>query len=238
MGYMKQFLERSTNNNISVYIDNNKDIELIFRELENRKIPKSYSKDFYRNSVSSLITITLRNIYNRRYAFPLISKDWTEYLVKNIIKDSKCLEIMSGSGMLSYALLEAGATIISTDNFEWSENIDHYSNWKRKTFTHIEVMDAIDAIKKFGKEVEFIIMSWPPYNEPIAYEVLKTMREVNPNLKLIFIGEDYGGCTADDNFFDNVKEIEDKEIINHLDYINDNLFKSFDGIHDRIFIFK
>ena len=100
------------------------------------------------------------------------------------------------------------------------------ANWKRKTFTHIEVMDAIDAIKKFGKEVEFIIMSWPPYNEPIAYEVLKTMREVNPNLKLIFIGEDYGGCTADDNFFDNVKEIEDKEIINHLDYINNNLFKN------------
>lgn len=32
-------------------------------------------------------------------------------------------------------------------------------------------------------------MSWPPQNSDLAYKVLKTMRKVNPECILIYIGE-------------------------------------------------
>ena len=56
---------------------------------------------------------------------------------------------------------------------------------------------------------------------------LQAMREVNSFCKMIFIGEGYGGCTASDEFFDIIVEIEDETF---SDAIKE--YKQWWGIHD------
>ncbi len=38
-----------------------------------------------------------------------------------------------------------------------------------------------------------------PYQSDIGTKILLKMKEINPQLKIIYIGE-YGGCCADNNF--------------------------------------
>jgi hypothetical protein len=93
-------------------------------------------------------------------------------------------------------------------------------------------MDALEAVRTYGKNVDFILMSWP-YMDITAYKVLQTMRIVNPNIRLIYIGEDMSGCCADDNFFESMDEIytEGMQDVNLK-------FCSFPSIHDRVYLIK
>ena len=40
---------------------------------------------------------------------------------------------------------------------------------------------------------------WPPYEDPVVLQVLKNM---SSGQRLIYQGEGYGGCTADDEYHD------------------------------------
>jgi len=70
------------------------------------------------------------------------------------------------------------------------------------------------------------MMSWPPYNDPMAYESLKKFK----GNKLIFIGEDADGCTGCGKFFgllnskwNLVKEVE---------------IPQWMGLHDALFLYS
>lgn len=184
-----------------------------------------------------------RDEYTSRCGFAIISKEWIQPLAKFIGKD-KCLEIMGGSGLLSKALKDEGVNVICTDNLSWE---DSKTEWKNH-FTEIENLDCVEAIEKYGKDVKYIIMSWAPYQGKESALAYKKMKEVNPDAVMIYIGEDLGGCTACDEFF------EETEMRSTMDYFEDGdeippeltpelrsmasklnfHFPSFDGIHDRI----
>lgn len=69
-------------------------------------------------------------------------------------------------------------------------------------------------------------MSWA-YMDDVGYKVLKAMQEVNPKCIMLYIGEWEGGCTANDDFFSSIQEIEDKEFDEAVKH-----FKQWRGIHD------
>ena len=75
---------------------------------------------------------------------------------------------------------------------------------------HVEVLDAVKAVEKYGNNIDVLIMSWPPYTDVIAAKVLRKMREVNPSCIMLYVGEDEGGCTANDEFFSVFEEIEEE----------------------------
>jgi hypothetical protein len=75
---------------------------------------------------------------------------------------------------------------------------------------------------------------WPPYNKPLAYNVFKKFLELNNVKTFIYIGEGYGGCTADDDFFDLIEDNKTKETC------TDEIigFKSADFFNDYIHVFN
>lgn len=219
----KTFLEFNNRHSIfSKKINENK-VKNIINDLYNKIIPNDYNDLNIENNYDSC----LRSIIIKLQGFALIDKTWTKKL-SDFIGNKKCLEIMSGCGSLSKALKDNGINIISTDDFSWDGNSE--SNWNkyRNYWTDIENIDCIKAIEKYGKYVDYIIMSWA-YMDDMAYKSLLKMREINPNCKMIVIGEDKYGCTADDDFFDNINIIDDRKI----DEIN-KLYTSWDGIYDYI----
>lgn len=111
--------------------------------------------------------------------------------IANYIGTDKCLEIAAGHGLWTLLLKTEGVSMIATDKFEG------YGTDKRITFTDVVDLDHRDAIKKYSK-YNALFMSWPPFNNPLAYESLKKFK----GDKFIYIGEPKGGCTGDDAFFD------------------------------------
>lgn len=166
-----------------------------------------------------------RNNIVNNVGFCLVAYDWVRELATGL-KDKKCLEIMAGSGALSKALQDCSVDIICTDSYENESN--YYSSWKNH-FTEVENIDAMEAIEKYGKDVDYIICAWPPYNESNFTKALNRHHELNPNSKVIYIGEEEGGCTADDTFFEQY-DVIDCEITCKAN----DLYHRWSGIHDTI----
>jgi len=199
--------------------EQNDNIDSILNRINIKQIPISYP-DYLFNNINKW---SLRDQFIKQIGFSLISFDWVIPLSK-WIGNRKCLEVMSGTGALSFAIKQQGTDIIATDDFSWTGQ----NNWNQSKnyWTDIENIDAVKAVEKYGKDINIVIMSWP-YMDDIAYKVLQAMREVNPFCIMIFIGEGYGGCTANDEFFDNIVEIEDKSFNNAV-----KEYKQWWGIHD------
>jgi len=137
-------------------------------------------------------------------SFALVSKAWVEPLA-DFLGDKKCLEIMAGRGVLSKALSDCGVDIKATDDFSWSWrgkiSEDKAVLTRSELWFDVEEADCIESIEKYGADIGYLVCSWPPMENSMCRALLK-MREINPECKLIYIGEDDGGCTADDEFFD------------------------------------
>lgn len=196
-------------------------LNTLFKMYERREIPQRYNEEF----INSFKSIESRFEVIPKQGYPLVTWDWIDILV-SFIGDSKCLEIMSGLGTISYALRQKNVDVICTDDCSWDDR------WDDNKWTDVERKDAIEAIREYGTSVDYIIMSWA-YMDDTAYRCLQTMRETNPNCKMIVIGEGYGGCTADDDYFENIDIIENTMV--HK--MNDN-YQNWMGIHDYIELVK
>lgn len=204
--------------------------EKTYKDLKNGILPKSYPKgpmlqDFY--LIYPGFTYKFwRTEYIKSFGFPLFAEDWVKPLAQ-WIGDRPCLEIMAGTGYFSYALKQYGCNIKATDNYSWSNKFDTVNK-----FIDVENLDCIEAIRKYGKDVKFIICSWP-YMDDYAYRCLITMREVNPKCRMIYIGEDMGGCTANDKFFETMDVCE---VQGFLDAVKN--YRRWEGIYDFIALVK
>ena len=174
----------------------------------------------------------IRDHYTRQYGFVYLYEGFVNALAE-YLKGKKVLSIMSGSCTLEKHLKDRGVDIICTDSGEWY-NIPEYREWTRNTIP-VEMLDAVEAIHKYGNDVDYVLCSWPPYNESGAYDAIMAMRETNPNLTMIYIGTGILGCCADNDFFKAVYETEISTP--ETDYLQDT-FKQFYGIHDTIRFFK
>ena len=130
-------------------------------------------------------------------------------ILREIIGDGKVLEVMCGLGSYTAALRSLGVDVRAADDMSWMESEkSRYRVWKENAWIgDIEPYDAVSAVRRYGPQVSFILMSWPPQNDPAARQTLEAMREVNPACRMIYIGEQRGGCTADDSFFDSMIDV-------------------------------
>ncbi len=182
--------------------------------------------------------VSLREYAVFRMGFSTVTKRNCRVL-KDIIGENKVLEIMCGLGSYTATLRALGVSSIATDDMSWIDyDTSKYQGWKKNAWIEdVESLDAVSAIKKYGETVDFILMSWPPQHEPYAFEALQTMREVNPECRMIYIGEEKGGCTADDDFFDAMVDVSYE--YKQIDLLR-STYRSWenDGYHDYQFIIK
>jgi hypothetical protein len=198
------------------------EFDKIYEQLKNKIIPDKYSKDLLD------VGFEYRGKIIKEQGFALLTNEWIDKFSK-WIGNKKCLEIMSGSGALTKTLRDRNIDIIATDNFSWHG----YNSWNdnKNYWTEIEDLDCIEAIEKY-KDRDVVIMSWA-YMDDNAYKCLLKMREVNPDMTMVVIGEGWGGCTASENFFDNIAEVDDKEM-----YDIDLIYPRWNGIYDHIQLVK
>lgn len=165
-------------------------------------------------------------------SYAIITKPWLRDMAV-ILKDKKVLEVACGNGMLAKGLRDEGINVIAT-NHDTSIN-DGYSIFvSRPWINDIEIIDAVEAVYKYGKDVDYIILSWPPYDDKLDLNVLKAMRKVNPNCILIIIGEEMGECTGSIDFYNHARSAVPKR----LEMFANLKFKNRMAVHDCVQFYK
>ena len=208
----------------------------IKQKLLNRIIPEEYPV-----GISDWIPYKRENNINRDdyiniSSYALVSHRWVKPL-SEYVGQAKCLEIMAGRGVLAEALSQHGTSIVATDDFSWNWEGGSRNDTKplirEDLWFDVEHVNCIGAIEKYGGEVEYIICSWPNMNDSM-YDALHKMREINPNCKLIYIGEGEGGFTASDLFFKTAVFINNDQ---HFDNVA-KMYQNWVGVYDRMYLVK
>jgi len=162
-----------------------------------------------------------RSKFIKLCGYVMITYNWIRPLAAWIGK-RKCLEVMCGSGALSKALQDCGVSVIATDKDK---------SWK--PWIDIEYIDCLEAIEKYGRNIDVLICSWPPFEDNISYDLLLKIRQVNPEMMMIYIGE-LGGSTACDEFHNNIIHIDDSAFNKAIE----NFTQIHYTIHDYPYLVK
>jgi hypothetical protein len=153
------------------------------------------------------------------HSFPILSHELITSMGGFLSKYKRCVELACGEGWLTHWLNTYYPCCVDEciDNFSWDKHDSHLDIVSR---------GIADRYVREHPNVDVFILSWP-YMDSLAYLVWKGM---NSGQELLFIGEDWGGCTADDDFFRSTTGCD----VEH----NIEGFVSFYGIHDTVRLFR
>lgn len=170
--------------------------------------------------------MTLRYSFVEQYGFVLLNSALIDK-ISDFLKNKSVCEIGAGTGWLSYNLQQQGIDITPVDYKPGND-----SNYGFKHLhTDIVLSSGIDYLENNLPDV--VILSWPDYDTPFAYDILSTMKK---GQTLIYVGEQYGGCTGNDQFFD---LLDQKCTLN--EGITDSLQQSalcWTGVHDTWYVYE
>ena len=158
----------------------------------------------------TFVSFNFRHIYTYR-SFPILTKEWIKSIADYCQQFNKVYELAAGGGWITYWLRKYGIDIECIDNYKWKDI--KYNDWVKKG-------DAVEYVKN-NQDIELFILSWP-WMDDMAANIFESMRS---GQRILYVGEGYGGCTANDRFF---KLVENKKEETNIE---DN-FISFWGIHD------
>lgn len=109
------------------------------------------------------------------------------------IGNRRLLDPLAGRGWLAKGLREQGVDVIATDDASWIK--------KRHTFlTEVEIMDALDAVKKYAEEVDVVLFSWAPSGK-LLWKLVKAVHKHNPNATMVFLSEPEPDISGNDKFY-------------------------------------
>ena len=216
-----------------------------FLENYNKKqIPREESVRKVLQDIKYAITLDGLNQYKMRQVaikssgFVIVTRELvnalTLFLTKKSGKPAEQINILSvacGLGCLESALISKGFNVICTDNKSWFEGRSNIPTFKEEnSWVDIEEINMLKAFEKYGKDMDYVLLSWP-YMDNNATELLYLMNDINPNCYMIYEGESYGGCTANDEFFDNIY-VEDEMV-----GVNEHLLNWY-GIYDEFLLVR
>lgn len=130
----------------------------------------------------------------------------------------RVLDAGSGSGFMSKELCRRGVEAFAVDRCDYENQPRHLDY----PLINVHQRDALgDAVPHVSKRFGAVLLTWPTYDKSFAFDIAKAM---HPGQLLIFEGEDKGGCTGDDQFFEYVSDYEQwlalKELSDQLDAVH------------------
>lgn len=171
-----------------------------------------------------LQTILIRESYVGQ-SFVLLTDEFFRSLQALCSDFKSIVELGAGIGWFGHWLGKYGIRIQALiDNKSWAE-------FSQQGYLEIvQTMDSFDYLM-LHPEVELFILSWPQEDD-LAARIWQALR---PGQYLLYIGEDKGGCTADNDFFG---LIHGHEVVNNVTWKMKQSFLSFDDFHDQAHLYR
>lgn len=133
-----------------------------------------------------------RNALCLTYAFAIISPGDLDWIVRKL-NGRPIIELGAGRGYWSYQLEQVGIDVVAYEPHVPGEDNEYMK--VAGQFTHVRrgehtvITDHQDRV---------LMMVWPPYGSSYPAEALRAYTGDT----LIYCGEGYGGCTANDDFYE------------------------------------
>lgn len=150
----------------------------------------------------------------------IFSRPWCEALQKELLP-GKTLELMAGNALLAKNLPQTFAV----DDLDWQGQ----ANERPAPWTKVYQADAFEAVKKYHREVNNLILAWAPETTIKDQQILEFLRMQKWSGRFIVIGEK-NGATNSKRFWQEAK-------LSCLSSLN-ALHQPFDAIKDKVFLVK
>lgn len=160
-----------------------------------------------------------------KYSFAVPSNEAIEKLVKL----SPVVEVGAGLGYWASLVEKAGGDILAYDlKVNEQGHVKHYMTGKFvEPFCSVQQGDAESVVELYSDRTLFLC--WPPYDRDMAYLCLKKYVECGGKT-LVYVGEDEGGCTANDAFF---------KLLYSLNPVEENIpIPSWFMVHDYMTVYS
>lgn len=158
----------------------------------------------------------------RKYAWAIPNQSIIESIVK-FAGDSTIVEVGAGSGYWARLISDFGGNIDCFDNHDLGFGF-HNEYYPVSNEDH-----TVISSHKVDEKNKVLLLIWPPYATNMAEDCVRNALSSGYD-KVIYIGESYGGCTANDGFFDLIYET--------ADLIDELLITTYEGIYDRVYFYK
>lgn len=165
-----------------------------------------------------------RRRYNREFGFCLFTAECISSLVA-LCKGKKVLEAGSGSGWLADQLAQRGVEITAADWTDYRQPRDKQRGYPMHSVFRLDHHG--DAVTLLPGNFDMVLLVWPNLNTPFGEQVARAMRS---GQIMIVEGEEKGGNTATDEFFDVL--CADFERLDAESLTLNEYHRTFPGLHD------
>jgi hypothetical protein len=188
-----------------------------FELISRRSISSPYFKLNNDRYESIKINLELRSYFVEEFSWAIPTHDVIKK-IHDITVGKKILEVGAGNGLWAKLLKMSGSEIIAIDSFE------SHGFAEDNTYLPVHNLEAVAAIEQ-NRDCDVLMLIWPAYDTDMAERSIKAFK----GSTVIYIGEGYGGCNANDEFFDELcKNWEECRF-------DDNIYvPSWYGIHDSL----
>lgn len=167
--------------------------------------------------------VEIGNVSIRNYVCPygyygVITRSFCSGLRDALPEDARVLDPLAGRGFAVKGFRMAGIPTMGSDDGSWHLNSDD-----------IKTMDAVDAVRWYADAITHVLVSWAPYKSDVSTKILKECERLG--LSIIHIGENAGGCTDSDSFFD---AVGDSKVFDKTDVTDETGYLTYRYIHDRV----
>jgi len=125
----------------------------------------------------------------RRYAFAIPTEDALSVLARF----GPIIELGAGTGYWAYLLRRRGVDCLAFDTAP-PDRLPNPHRFKAFTWTAVQ-RGGIEVLRDHANRA--LLLCWPPYRDPFAARALMAYA----GCTLLYVGEAFGGHTADDAFF-------------------------------------
>ena len=134
----------------------------------------------------------------------------TEEVVRYIAGfDEEIIEVGAGNGYWASLIEDDGGSVKAID-----------VSPPEDTYTDVEEAECLDYFPQYEDRV--VLMVWPPHDEDMAAVTVRG----NPS-HVLYVGEERGGCTASNEFFDVIEQ--EYGLVGKID------LPSYQGVHDNFY---
>lgn len=166
-----------------------------------------------------------RKLYNREFGFCLFTAECVSTLAA-LCKGKKVLEAGSGSGWLADQLAQQGIEITAADWTDYRQPRDTKRGYPMRSVFRLDHHG--DAVALLPGNFDVVLLVWPNLNTLFGEQVAHSMRS---GQVMILEGEEKGGSTATDEFFD-VLSADFERLDAETLALNEH-HRTFPGLHDR-----
>lgn len=153
----------------------------------------------------------LRHRWMDRYSYAIPN----EAAIHLVAQQGPIVEIGAGKGYWAYLIEQAGA------------DVDAYDK-EQKDALWFDVQEGTEAVLEDGAyDDHALFLCWPDFRTEMAADCVANYGGDT----VVYVGEGEGGCTATDEFFEQVWNDEWTNIVSHE-------IPKWEGVRDRLYVFR